>query len=169
MVTRCSRNLVVLGFVVAMFLTGTVNGGEVHSLAGILQGEDLPVENATITLTDAVTFSVITTTSSDAEGIFSFNVDEGIYHLFITPPAGSRYKGVIISDVRVIGKDVTQYVVLDSKNSFDEHRLLTSNQSQFALESVAANMTDTSEKVAQRMPVSDFMFLLPDCSVEMCD
>jgi hypothetical protein len=169
-VKKCSRYLVVMFFVVAMLLTRVASSSEAYTLDGLLQGGAMPLRNATITLADAVTFSVIETTNSDANGAYLFNVDEGTYHLFITPPVGSEYRGTIISNVMVNGKDVSKNVVLVTKNSPNFDRILISDSSQIQIEKLTSKIAGTSENVASRAnPIAKFLFSLPDCSDGMCE
>lgn len=168
MVKRCSRNMIVVCFVVAVLSIYNVAKGEAYTLEGILQGGTEPLKNAMVTLADALTFAVIETTHSDADGAYSFNAEDGVYHIYITPPAGSDYGETVISDVRVIGKNVTKHVVLNRKTKPVSDRRLISHSSPAKIEEKTTNIANVSENISPGVtPV--FSFLLPECFGDMCE
>lgn len=83
-----------------------------HTLSGNVLGGSTPLEGAVVYLRDPGTGTNMDTTTTDATGFYSFDVIDGVYNLYVTPPAASGFGDYVVNNIIVSGGDVTQHVVL---------------------------------------------------------
>ena len=82
-----------------------------YTLSGIVYGGGNPLPNATVTLTNATTLIQLDTTTTDADGFYSFTVSDGSYNLNIIPPDGSGFIESVVNGVLVNGGDLPPIIV----------------------------------------------------------
>ena len=76
------------------------------TLSGIVYGESDPLPNSTVSILLAGSSNIISTTTSDASGFYTFNVTNNTYDLKVTPPVESLYTQTTIESIVVNGSDV---------------------------------------------------------------
>jgi hypothetical protein len=82
------------------------------TLSGTVYGGSNPLASATITLNDAGTSAPVGTSTTNADGVFSFTVSDGSYNMTVTPPNGSGYAVSVVNGIVVGGTNVTHNVIL---------------------------------------------------------
>ena len=90
----------------------SVSQASAYTLSGTIYGGSSVLPGAVITLFDASTASQISSTTTDAEGHYSFPVDNGTFNLLVSPPAELGFTDSVVNGIVVNGAPVTQNVVL---------------------------------------------------------
>jgi hypothetical protein len=110
MITSVNR----FGTLLIMLILASIpcRGIAANQLAGTVYGGSNPLSGATITLLDPATANHLASTTTDTNGGYAFSVNDGVYNLSVSPPAGSGFVDSAVNGIAVSGADVAQNVVL---------------------------------------------------------
>ena len=97
---------------VSLFLSLFLSQSFAYTLSGTIFGGSNPLPNATVNLVDTGSSSQVGTTTSDANGDYSFSVNDGNYNLQVLAPNGSGFGDSDVNNITVNGSNVIQNIVI---------------------------------------------------------
>ena len=93
----------VIRLLVSLFLSLFLSQSFAYTLSGTIFGGSNPLPNATVNLVDTGSSSQVGTTTSDANGDYSFTVNDGNYNLQVLTPNSNDFGDSNINPISIIG------------------------------------------------------------------
>ncbi len=117
-----SFKIKLLGFIFFSLFFSFIFPKNVHAatytLDGTIEdGSSAPIENVVVDVINPSTSAVVTTTTSDQNGYYTTNVDEGTYNIQLTPQSGSGFSSAIALNQEIITDKTVNFTLVNSDSA----------------------------------------------------